>query len=58
MNVKSCLKVNNGLLYRTVNIKRGRMRLIYQARHAAPRGGRGRQLRVSSLLVHTDESVP
>jgi hypothetical protein len=24
MNVKSCLKVNNGLLYRTVSIKLGR----------------------------------
>jgi hypothetical protein len=29
MNVKSCLKVNNGLLYRTVSAKLGRVRIIY-----------------------------
>jgi hypothetical protein len=29
MNVKSCLKVNNGLLYGTVSIKLGRVRIIY-----------------------------
>jgi hypothetical protein len=29
MKVKSCLKVNNGLLYRTVSIKLEGMRIIY-----------------------------
>jgi hypothetical protein len=29
MNVMSCLKVNNGLLYRTVSIKLGGVRIIY-----------------------------
>jgi hypothetical protein len=29
MNVKSCLKVNNGLLYRTVSIKLEGLRIIY-----------------------------
>jgi hypothetical protein len=29
MNVKSCLKVNNGLLYRTVSIKLEGVRIIY-----------------------------
>jgi hypothetical protein len=29
MNVKSCLKVSNGFLYRTVSIKLGRVRIIY-----------------------------
>jgi hypothetical protein len=29
MNVKSCLKVNNGLLYRTVSLKLEGMRIIY-----------------------------
>jgi hypothetical protein len=41
MNVKRCLKVNNGLLYRTVSIKPEGMRIIYKARRAAPRGGCG-----------------
>jgi hypothetical protein len=38
MNVKSWLKVNNGLLFRTVCIKLEGVRIIYQARRAAPRG--------------------
>jgi hypothetical protein len=38
MNVKSCLKANNGLLYRTVSIKLEAVRIIYQVRRAAPRG--------------------
>jgi hypothetical protein len=29
MNVKSCLKVNNGLLYRTVSLKLEEVRTIY-----------------------------
>jgi hypothetical protein len=41
MNVKSCLKVNNGLLYRTVGLKLEGVRIIYLARRAAPRGSCG-----------------
>jgi hypothetical protein len=40
MNVKSCLKVNNGLLYRTVSLKLQEVRLY------TTKGG-ARQLRVS-----------
>jgi hypothetical protein len=59
MNVKSCLKVNNGLLYRTVSLKLEGVRVIYYARRAAPaRVIAGRQLRVSSLRVRTDGVVP
>jgi hypothetical protein len=41
MNVKSYLKVNNGLLYRTLSIKLEGARIIYYAWSAAPRAGRG-----------------
>jgi hypothetical protein len=38
MNVKSCLKVNYGLLYRTVSLKLEEVSIIYLARRAVPRG--------------------
>jgi hypothetical protein len=58
MNGKSSLKVNNGLLYRTVSIKIEEVRVIYSVRRAGRAGVAGRQLRVSSLRVRTVEVVP
>jgi hypothetical protein len=57
MNVKSCLKVNNVLLYRTVSLKlegRGLYTKLGARRRAVIAG---RQLRVSSLRVRTVEVV-
>jgi hypothetical protein len=58
MNVKSCLKVNNGVLDRTVSLKLEEVR-IYTKLGARRRAViAGRQLRVSSFRVRTDEVVP
>jgi hypothetical protein len=58
MNEKSCLKLNNGLLYRTVSLKLegGGLYTKLGARRRAVVAGR--QLRVSSLRVRTVEVVP
>jgi hypothetical protein len=58
MNVKSCLKVHNGLLYRTVCLKLEEAKVIYYAKRAAPRGHCGASVARQFLCVRTDGVVP